>query len=83
MELADFNIYSTVLRAHLAQTKGQLLAQRFVKGYWIELYAIQNFFVEIWLLGNNQGQVIEVNGFKHTRYLDPYLQAIRLEIEYE
>jgi hypothetical protein len=83
MELADFNIYSTVLRAHLAQTKGQLLAQRFAKGYWIELYAVQNFFAEIWLLGNNKGQVIEVNGFKNTCFLDPYLHGIRLEIEYE
>jgi hypothetical protein len=83
MELADFNIYSTVLRAHLAQTKGQLLAQRYVSGYLIELYAIQNFFAEIWLLGNSQGQVIEVNGFKNTCFLEPYLQAIRLEIEYE
>jgi hypothetical protein len=83
MELADFNIYSTVLRAHLAQTKGQLLAQRFARGYCIELYAVQNFFAEIWLLGNKEGQVIEVNGFKNTTYLEPYLQAIRLETEYE
>lgn len=82
MEVADFNIYSTVLKAHLAQTKGQLLAQRFVRGYWIELYAVQNFFAEIWLLGNKEGQVIEVNGFKNTSFLDPYLQVIRLEIEY-
>lgn len=80
MELADFNIYSTVLRAHLAHTKGQLLAQRFAKGYWIELYAVQNFFAEIWLLENNQGQVIEVNGFKNTSFLEPYLQGISLEI---
>jgi hypothetical protein len=64
MELADFNIYSTVLRAHLAQTRGQLLAQRYESGYLIELYAIQNFFAELWLLGTDQGQVIEVNGFK-------------------
>ncbi|MGV3640443.1 MAG: hypothetical protein ACO1NZ_07990 [Adhaeribacter sp.] len=82
MEVADFNVYSTVLKAHLAQTKGQLLAQRFVKGYWIELYAVQNFFAEIWCLGHKQGQVIEVNGFKNTTFLDPYLQVIRLEIEY-
>lgn len=81
MELADFNIYSTVLKAHLAQTKGQLLAQRFVSGYLIELYAVQNFFVELWLLGNSQGQIIEVNGFKNTSFLEPYLQSIRLEIE--
>jgi hypothetical protein len=81
MELADFNIYSTVLRAHLAHTKGQLLAQRFAKGYWIELYAVQNFFAEIWLLENKQGQVIEVNGFKNTCFLEPYLQGISLEIE--
>jgi hypothetical protein len=82
MDLADFNIYSTVLKAHLAKTKGHLLAQRFVRGYWIELYAVQNFFVEVWLLGANTGQVIEVNGFKNTRFLDPYLHTIQLEIEY-
>jgi hypothetical protein len=83
MELADFNIYSTVLKAHLAQTKGQLLAHRSWRGYCIELYAVQNFFAEIWLLGNNQGPVIEVNGFKSTHFLEPYLKAIRLETEYE
>lgn len=83
MELADFNIYSTVLKAHLAQTKGQLLAQRFVSGYLIELYAVQNFFVEIWQLGNSQGQVIEVNGFKNISLLEPYLQTIHLALEHE
>lgn len=82
MKLADFNIYSTVLQAHLAHTKGQLLTQRYSGGYCIELYAVQYFFVEIWLLGDGPGTVIEVNGFKHTDHLEPYLQDIHLEIEY-
>lgn len=80
MNLADFDSFSTPLQVYIAQTKGHFLGQRQVHRYLIKLYAIQNFYVEIWVLADNQKKLIEVTGFKNIIYLQPYLNMIELPI---
>ncbi len=55
--------------------QGVFLTERTVVEFIIELYALNNFFVEIWYGGLNEGETpfVKIKSFKSIKLLEPYL----------
>ncbi|MGK7394673.1 MAG: hypothetical protein ACNS62_08870 [Candidatus Cyclobacteriaceae bacterium M3_2C_046] len=64
-------------RIHLARNNGTFLTMRVESNSLIELYAVGNFFVEIWYNQDHFEEKISVVAFKGTKYLDVYLNQDR------
>jgi hypothetical protein len=61
-------------RVLLTQQKGVYLTVRSEKHYFIELYAVDNFFVELWYnMKNSTDVVTKTRMFKDISHLDVYL----------
>lgn len=55
--------------------QGVFLSERVVFGYIIEIYALDNFFVEIWYCGLRKGEepFVKIKSCKSIKLLEPYL----------
>lgn len=57
----EFQQLKLAQKYKLVQSKGQFLASRFYESYHVHLYAIQNYYVEVWCrIGISQICWIEV-----------------------
>jgi hypothetical protein len=55
--------------------EGVFLSERKVLGYIIEIYALNNFFVEVWYGGLQDGETpyVKIKSFRSIELLEPYL----------
>ena len=57
--------------------RGRLLDARRVPGFWLHLYVVDTFFVEMWVC-QRRYEVTLLRGFDTTDELDPYIDRISL-----
>ncbi|WP_421826817.1 hypothetical protein [Larkinella sp.] len=57
--------------------QGKLLEARRIPGFWLHLYAVNTFFVEMWIC-QRRYEVTLLRGFLNTEDLEPYLDKITL-----
>lgn len=78
MKLHEFRELSLSNRADVVQSKGKFLASRSAQTFQVDLYRIENFYVEIW---NNtiHGILMNIDGFDDEQFLKPYLDDIDVE----
>lgn len=57
--------------------KGKLLETRRLPGFWLHLYAVDAFFVEMWVC-QRRYEVTVLRGFVDTYELSPYIDQISL-----
>ncbi|GAB3247239.1 hypothetical protein GCM10027347_02710 [Larkinella harenae] len=57
---------------------GKLLDTKRLPGFWLHLYAVNSFFVEMWIC-QRRLDVTLVRGFSDTDELKPYIDRISLE----
>lgn len=72
----NFSRLPLLSKATMAYFQGTYLGvTRSYDSYKIALYALHNFYVEIWYLKNN-GQLKNIKSFKNYTKLDPFLTNI-------
>lgn len=75
--LYEFNILPDNEKADTVWENGVFLLNRVVEGNAINLYSLNDFYVEIWYDQPNN-KIIKIRSFKSTNPLDPYLDDISL-----
>lgn len=75
--LYEFNILPDNEKADTVWEYGVFLLNRVVEGNAINLYSLNDFYVEIWYDQPNN-KIIKIRSFKSTNPLDPYLDDISL-----
>lgn len=75
IELINFEDLRSSEKLDFTYFEGVFLSERVVFGYIIEIYALSNFFVEIWYGGLEDGEqpFVKIKSFKSVKYLEPYL----------
>jgi hypothetical protein len=71
----EFNELSLSLRAELVEQEGKFLVSRTGLTYHVDLYRLDDFYVEIW---NNtiHGILMNIHAFRDEEFLKPYLDNI-------
>lgn len=64
-------------QAAYVKKKGQYLSIRENRHFLIDLYSLDDFFVELWYSPNSVG-INQIKAFNHIDHLDPYLKNIDL-----
>ncbi|MDQ4140038.1 MAG: hypothetical protein M3142_05895 [Bacteroidota bacterium] len=77
MDLFTFCRLSLSNRQNLVREQGRFLQLRQHQDYYMCLYDMRKFFVEVWYNSKTQ-QVFRVLAFTSTNYLEPYLENINL-----
>ena len=75
--LYEFNVLSDNEKADIVWKHGKFLTNRVVEGNAINLYTLNDFYVEIWY-DQSSNEIIKIRSFTSTNPLDPYLDDIRL-----
>ncbi|RDV15343.1 hypothetical protein DXT99_09795 [Pontibacter diazotrophicus] len=75
MDLNDFQILTSDVRAEAVWVYGSFLAIRSEADHYVALYHMGSFFVEVWY-SPVAGEIAHTNGFSSAAFLDPYLQMI-------
>ncbi|MFD2572857.1 hypothetical protein ACFSUS_19605 [Spirosoma soli] len=57
--------------------RGKLLEARRLPGFWLHLYAVNSFFVEMWVC-QRRYEVTLVRALANTDELEPYLDKVSL-----
>jgi hypothetical protein len=78
MTLHDFEQLPTAEKARVVRESGSFLLVREGFRYAVSLYALGDFFAEVWV-NKEKGTVIEVKGFREAWRLDAYLDDVDLE----
>jgi hypothetical protein len=76
MRFTDFKLLPLPVQAHIICEKGVLLCERREDEYLIALYAVDEFYVEIYYRGRNE-EIEKFRSFHSTELLEPYLNTIR------
>ncbi|MGK7394672.1 MAG: hypothetical protein ACNS62_08865 [Candidatus Cyclobacteriaceae bacterium M3_2C_046] len=69
-----FSLFSESERVQITRKRGIFLTIRMYKGIYIELYAMDNFFVEIWYYESPMKVFTISKVFKNIQFLNPYLE---------
>ncbi len=77
MTLHTFLLHNHEQRAAFVRAKGVFLTVRTSGDYQMVLFAIDNFFAEVWYRRADQ-QVKMVRAFRSTALLAPYLEQMEL-----
>jgi hypothetical protein len=77
MTLHDFEQLPTARKAEVVRDGGRFLLVREGFRYAVSLYALGDFFVEVWV-NKEKDAVIEVKGFREAWRLDAYLDDVDL-----
>ncbi|WP_162053348.1 hypothetical protein [Pontibacter pamirensis] len=75
MDLTDFHFMTSDVRAEAVWVYGTFLAIRSEADYYVALYHMGNFFVEVWY-NPVAGTLACTTGFRSGEKLEPYLQMI-------
>ncbi len=78
MTLSDFERLPPAEKAEVLRQSGSFLLVREGFRYAVNLYALGDFFAEVWV-NKEKGAVIEVKGFREAWRLDAYLDDVDLE----
>jgi hypothetical protein len=68
-----FALISEDERVALTQREGTYLTVRSYGQFFIELYAVENFFVELWYNMNSSDNKVKTRMFKDSSHLEIYL----------
>ncbi len=75
MDFKTFNKLSDKGKCFHIKNNGSFLATRKESGCWINLYAINGFFAEVWFqLSDNK--IVYVSGFDNVNSMGKYLEII-------
>jgi hypothetical protein len=77
MTLSDFEQLTQAEQAKVLRESGSFLLVREGFRYAVSLYALGDFFAEVWV-NKEKGAVIEVKGFREAWRLDAYLDDVDL-----
>ncbi|KAA9349600.1 hypothetical protein [Larkinella humicola] len=75
--LSHFHALSYQDQLNSVWQQGKLLEARRIPGFWLHLYAVNTFFVEMWIC-QRRYEVTLLRGFLNTEDLEPYLDKISL-----
>ena len=75
--LYEFNILPDGEKADNVWEHGKFITNRVVEGHVINLYSLNDFYVEIWY-HQSSNKIIKIRSFKSTNPLDPYLEEITM-----
>jgi hypothetical protein len=74
VNMKRFALISEEERIVLTQRAGTYLTVRSFGHFFIELYAVQNFFVELWYnMKNSSEKMVKTRMFKDSTHLEVYL----------
>lgn len=77
-ELIYFRGLSFQEQLNTVWQSGIMLDTKRLPGFWLHLYAVNSFFVEMWIC-QRRLDVTLVRGFSNTDELKPYIDRISLE----
>ncbi|GAB3911097.1 hypothetical protein GCM10028803_51720 [Larkinella knui] len=77
-KLAYFRALSFQEQLNTVWQTGILLDTKRLPGFWLHLYAVNTFFVELWIC-QRRLDVTLVRGFSNTEELKPYIDRISLD----
>lgn len=77
MKIYHFNRLRPHQRRRLTEDSGKYLSTIRDIYFGIHLYALHNFYVELWF-NKKDNKVFKVKSFLDTNNLDPYLKRIKL-----
>lgn len=78
----EYSTCSLSQKADYLYTKGIFLTFRFTRSHLIELYALEDFFVEIWMSNghiNNDQIILKIKALSGKEVLKPYLREISID----
>lgn len=75
MNLYDFHYMASDIRAEAVWVYGTFLAIRSENDYYVALYHMGNFFVEVWY-SPEANKIAHTIGFSSPELLEPYLHMI-------
>ena len=78
MKYRNFNTTEELDQADAAWKKGVLLAQREGAFHHIDLYQLEDYYIEV-TTHKHFNVILKVSSFKDTLHLEPYLQNISIE----
>jgi len=78
MNFIDFKRQSLSVQAHLLCRQGTYLSERTAGDYFVALYALFDYYVEVHY-HLESSEVVMITSFYHTNLLEPYLAKISLE----
>jgi hypothetical protein len=78
MHFLDFKLQAVCVQAHLICRQGVYLSERKEGDYFIALYALNDYYVEVYYRCQDS-EIIMITSFYNTALLDPYLKKIKLE----
>lgn len=78
MTLSDFERLPQAGKVEVLQENGSFLLVREGFRYAVSLYALGDFYAEVWV-NKDKNTVIEVKGFREAWRLDTYLDDVDLE----
>ena len=72
-----FKSYGFRKKINTVKRHGALIARRYAYGCEIHLFAIKNYFVEVWTVQSLPWRYIfRIRSFRNPRNLDPYLEQV-------
>ena len=75
MTAAEFKKLALIQRYNLVKNEGVHIASREFGGYWVHLFSVHNFYIEVWvLIGLNQIRWIEIQTNQQT--IDLYIEKM-------
>jgi len=78
MKYRNFNTSEELDQADAAWKKGVLLAQRVETFHTIDLYQLEDYYIEV-TKHKHFNVILKVSSFKDTLHLEPYLQDINID----
>ena len=78
MKYRNFNTLEELDQADAAWKKGTLLAERSEGFHGIELYQLEDYYIEV-TRHKHFNVILKVSSFKNTVHLEPYLSAINID----
>ena len=75
--LYEFNVLPENDKADVVWEHGKFLSNRNIEGHGINLYSLNDYYVEIWY-DQGTNKTIKIRSFKSTNPLDPYLEEITM-----
>jgi hypothetical protein len=78
MNYRNFNTLEELEQADTAWTNGTLLAERFESFHSIQLYQLEDYYIEV-TRHQHFNVILKVATFKDTAHLEPYLKAINID----
>ena len=78
MKYRNFTTLEELDQADAAWNQGTLLAERFEDFHSIQLYQLEDYYIEV-TRHQHFNVILKVSSFKDTTHLEPYLNAISID----